>query len=167
MYLSYISYSSDFSGSSVISTVPRISTYRPVLVSRTSRLIRGSRIMFRVFNRPVMVLNSTVSPSRLTNMTDDCGRPSAFDVAIVATCGPSSTARAVSLSFTVIAVPFCVYGSWVRPEGKRSATGHRAVPVDCQPDAHSWEGAASPRNTSAFRPTNSAKVVEVTPNTRG
>src|SRR3984893_16773289 len=115
MYLSYISYSNDFSGSSVISTFPRISTYRPVLVSRTNRLIRGSRNMFRTFNLPLMVLNSTVSPSRLTNITDDCGRPSTFDVAIVATCGPSSTARAASLRFTVIAIPFvnesCVYGS--------------------------------------------------------
>ena len=54
--------------------------------------------MLRVFNLPLMVLNTTVSPSRLTNISDDCGRPSAFDVAIAAMCGPSSTSRATSLS---------------------------------------------------------------------
>ena len=42
--------------------------------------------MLRVFSRPLMVLNTTVSPSRLTKITDDCGRPSAFDVAITAKC---------------------------------------------------------------------------------
>jgi hypothetical protein len=62
-------------GSSVMSTVPRISTYRAVLVSSTSRLTRGSRVMLRVFSRPLIVLNTTVSPSRLTKITDDCGRP--------------------------------------------------------------------------------------------
>src|SRR3984893_3103445 len=149
MYLSYISYSNDFSGSSVISTFPRISTYRPVLVSRTNRLIRGSRNMFRTFNLPLMVLNSTVSPSRLTNMTDDCGRPSTFDVAIVATCGPSSTARATSFSVTVIAVHFPRV--WILGAAGTEAVCHRSPhgAVDCQPDAHSLEAAASPRNTSA------------------
>jgi len=89
MYLSYISYSNDFSG--VLGDYRRSRGFRRTGLCwcpGPGRLIRGSRNMFRVFNRPVMVLNSTVSPSRLTNMTDDCGRPSAFDVAIVATCGP-------------------------------------------------------------------------------
>src|SRR3954465_4990978 len=76
MYRSYISCSSTLSGSPVTSTRPRISTYRPGLLE-TSRLTRGSRRMLRVFSRPSMVLNTTLSPSRFTKITDDCGRPRA------------------------------------------------------------------------------------------
>jgi hypothetical protein len=47
----------------------------------TSRFTRGSRRMFVVLRRPLIVLNRMSSRSRVTKITDVCGEPSALVVA--------------------------------------------------------------------------------------
>src|SRR5262249_50035420 len=132
MNLSYIWYNSVLLGSSVMSTAPRISTYRPTLfLSTTTKLTRGSRAMLRVFSRPLMVLNSTVSPSRLIKITDDCGRPSGFDVARIAMCAPSITSRTLSLRVVMsIQTERWVKRNRCRGQPRRRPGRNRSRPVD-------------------------------------
>src|SRR6266851_2482003 len=59
-------------------------------------LSRGSLLRFAYFRLPLMVENSTSSPSVLAQTTLDCGRPSGSIVATVAWLRPSNSSRARS-----------------------------------------------------------------------
>src|SRR6266567_3052857 len=56
----------------------------------------GSLLRFAYFRLPMMVENSTSSPSVLAQTTLDCGRPSGSIVATVAWLRPSNSSRARS-----------------------------------------------------------------------
>jgi len=51
----------------------------------------------------VVVENSTVSPSRMIQTTEECGPPSGFRVATMAKFLPSSNLRVASLNVTATA----------------------------------------------------------------